>query len=110
MHRVLPYTTDNLMMESGSPPAYVYTQQPQVVVQQQQVFGNPPGDQLIMSIFTTFCCFMPLGIIALIKSMEVSVQSYYAPINCMPHLPPPGTGWGLGGGIDLINDPDGWGC
>jgi hypothetical protein len=47
----------------------VYTQQPQVVVQ-QPVLDNPPGDQFIMSLFTTFCCFMPFGIIALIKSME----------------------------------------
>ena len=58
------------MTEAQSPPAYVYTQQPQVVVQ-QPVLDNPPGDQFIMSLFTTFCCFMPFGIIALIKSMEV---------------------------------------
>ena len=63
------------MMGSGSPPpSYVYTQQPQVVVQ-PPVLDNPPGDQFIMSLFTTFCCFMPFGIIALIKSIEVSAYN-----------------------------------
>ena len=63
------------MMGSGSPPpSYVYTQQPQVVVQ-PPILDNPPGDQFVMSLFTTFCCFMPFGIIALIKSIEVRVHN-----------------------------------
>ena len=32
-----------------------------------------------------------------------------APINCMPHHPPPGPRGGFGCGIDLMNDPQGWG-
>ena len=58
-------------LSSSPPPGYVYAQQPQVVVMQQPVLGNPPGDQFVMSLFTVFCCFMPLGLIALIKSIEV---------------------------------------
>ena len=59
---------------SPSPSPPVYTQQPTMVVVQAPIMGNPPGDQFMMSLFTTFCCFMPLGIIALIKSVEVSVM------------------------------------
>lgn len=53
---------------STPPPAYVYTQQ-QTVTRRPTY---PPGDQFLMSLFTVFCCFMPLGIVALIKSVEVS--------------------------------------
>ncbi|CAI8054300.1 Proline-rich transmembrane protein 1 [Geodia barretti] len=58
---------------SGPPPpqAVVYQQpQPQYAVVQPGYTGYPPGDQLYMSIFTILCCFMPFGIIALIKSIE----------------------------------------
>ena len=58
------------------PPAYT-AQQPPVVYQQPVVLDNPPGDQFMMSLFTTFCCFMPLGIIALIKSAEVGTVELY---------------------------------
>lgn len=58
---------------SSPPPAYVYTQQQPAVVQ-QPVKGNPPGDQFLMSIFTIFCCFMPFGVVALVKSVEVSIN------------------------------------
>lgn len=66
-----PLSLTDELVKSDPPPPYVYTQQPQVVVR-QQVLDNPPSDQFVMSLFTTFCCFMPLGIIALIKSIEVS--------------------------------------
>lgn len=33
--------------------------------------GPPPNDYFVMSILTLFCCFMPLSLVALIKSIEV---------------------------------------
>ena len=32
----------------------------------------------------------------------VFVQTGYAPINMMPHLPPPGTTWGISGGSCIV--------
>ena len=37
----------------------------------QQVTGAPAKDYLALSIFTLICCFLPLGVVALIKSVEV---------------------------------------
>ena len=37
----------------------------------------PPDDQLVMSVFTTTCCFMPLGLLALLKSLEVNPRCTY---------------------------------
>ena len=75
--------SDALLQEKmPSPPPYM--EQPRVVMQPQPiVLDNPPGDQFMMSIFTTFCCFMPLGLIALIKSMEVCLHTY----RCCLHDP-----------------------
>ena len=33
--------------------------------------GPPANDYFVMSVLTLFCCFMPLGLVALIKSIEV---------------------------------------
>ena len=33
--------------------------------------GPPPKDYFVMSMLTLLCCFMPLGLVALIKSIEV---------------------------------------
>ena len=68
---LVPDKVASLPPYSG-PPQVTFVQQPMM---QEVGVGNPPGDQLIMSIFTIFCCFMPLGIIALIKAMEVCVCS-----------------------------------
>ena len=38
--------------------------------------GPPAKDYFIMSILTIFCCFMPLGLVALIKSIEVSITFF----------------------------------
>lgn len=35
--------------------------------------GPPANDYFVMSVLTVFCCFMPLGLVALIKSIEVSI-------------------------------------
>ena len=38
--------------------------------------GPPAKDYFVMSILTIFCCFMPLGLVALIKSIEVSITFF----------------------------------
>ena len=37
--------------------------------------GPPANDYFVMSVLTLFCCFMPLGLVALIKSIEVLSSS-----------------------------------
>ncbi|XP_064406227.1 proline-rich transmembrane protein 1-like [Halichondria panicea] len=66
--------------EAGGPPP-VYPQQPVVYAQQPVVYvtqaqqappgGVPPKDYFVMSILTLLFCFWPLGIVALLKSIEV---------------------------------------
>ena len=34
--------------------------------------GSRPPDYLVLSIFSIICCFWPVGVIALLKSVEVS--------------------------------------
>ncbi|XP_064406231.1 proline-rich transmembrane protein 1-like [Halichondria panicea] len=67
----------------GPPPVYTVTQQPVVYAQQPVVYvtqaqqavaspgGVPPKDYLMMSIVTLLFCCWPIGIIALLKSIEV---------------------------------------
>ncbi|XP_064406229.1 proline-rich transmembrane protein 1-like [Halichondria panicea] len=60
--------------EAGGPPP-VYPQQPVVYVSQQAIappsgVPRPPNDYLVMSIMTLLFCFWPLGIVALLKSIE----------------------------------------
>jgi hypothetical protein len=58
-----------LREREASPPAY--PEEATVKHFKPRYAGYPPGDQLYMSVFTVFCCFMPFGIVALIKSIEV---------------------------------------
>ena len=49
------------------------TTQPQaniVYVQPVQPLANPPSDYLCFNIFVTICCCWPIGIIAILKSVE----------------------------------------
>ena len=38
--------------------------------------GPPANDYFIMSVLTLLCCFMPLSLVALIKSIEVMSLLY----------------------------------
>ncbi len=65
-----PHTGPLVLEEKAQPPAYTAAP-PTVVYQPTVVSAAPPDDQLVMSLFTTFCCFWPLGMFAIIKSIEV---------------------------------------
>lgn len=39
-------------------------------IQQQQPTGPPPNDCLFYAIFTLLCCFWPLGLVAVIRSVQ----------------------------------------
>ena len=60
---------------AGAPPSYGATEGDQparvVYVQAPRQPGSPAKDYFGLSLFTLLCCFWPLGLIALIKSVEV---------------------------------------
>ena len=53
---------------SQGPPAYA--SQPGIVVVPQGPAQPQPPDYLFLSVFTILCCFWPLGLVGLLKSME----------------------------------------
>ncbi|XP_074657440.1 uncharacterized protein LOC141910640 isoform X2 [Tubulanus polymorphus] len=42
-----------------------------MIVTQPQILSNPPNDHLALAIYLLICCCWPLGIVAVIKSMDV---------------------------------------
>ena len=50
--------------------------------------GTPPDNHMCLAVFTTLCCFWPLGILAIIKSSEVGLRlsNKYALLKC-PNIP-----------------------
>ena len=62
----------------GPQPQQGYYQQPQpnYAAQPAQPYVPQPESHLALAIFTTLCCCLPLGIVAIIKSSKVS--EYYS--------------------------------
>lgn len=59
--------------QGGYAPMGAQTAQPQanvVYVQPAQPLAHPPSDYLCFNIFVTICCCWPIGIIAILKSVE----------------------------------------
>ena len=48
----------------------VVTEQPQIVMMQPMPLENPPSDGIYFAIFVTMCCCLPIGIFAIIRSVQ----------------------------------------
>ena len=64
------------------------TKQPQVVIMQPAPLDDPPSDGLFFAVFVTACCCLPIGIFAIIRSVQCrsAIEASHANDGYIDHM------------------------